>query len=306
MDWIGLLSSLDLTSFRIPLPVALALVATIGYLVGRRKRAEQDGTSPRAKRELRRARCVARDLEKIAHTVRKNIRRHNASVSRFKQRVDALSVQEQAAAWKELCREAEGMLAPTLQLANQIASAYDQIRQQSNNLMAFTEVRSDPLTGVANRRGLEESLDSQLALMNRYGNGFSVVIFDIDHFRQTNDEQGHLEGDRVLQGVARLLDECVRDTDVLARYGGEEFAVVMPQTDLEGACIFADRWRRKMAAEMPLTVSAGVTTALDGDNCDSLLARADAALYNAKSAGRNCVFFHTGEAVESLSEAAVV
>ena len=123
------------------------------------------------------------------------------------------------------------MLKPTLKLASQLAAAYDEIRQQSNNLMTFTEVRTDPLTGVSNRRALDETLESMFAMMHRYEHPFSVVLVDIDYFKQINDEQGHLYGDRMLKAVARLLDDNVRDTDMVARYGGEEFVIVMPQTD---------------------------------------------------------------------------
>ena len=75
---------------------------------------------------------------------------------------------------------------------------------------------------------------------------FSVVMFDIDHFKQVNDQQGHLHGDRVLQELARLFDESMRETDIVARYGGEEFVVVMPHTDLAGACVFAERLRAQV------------------------------------------------------------
>ena len=87
-----------------------------------------------------------------------------------------LSDHRQEAAWKELCREAEDVLKPTLQLATQIANAYDEIRQQSANLMTFTEVRTDPLTGVNNRRGLDDALKAQLAMMGRYRSLFSLVM----------------------------------------------------------------------------------------------------------------------------------
>ena len=107
------------------------------------------------------------------------------------------------------------MLKPTLKLAAQFAAAYDEIRQQSNNLMTFTEVRTDPLTGVSNRRALDETLESMFAMMHRYEQPFSVVIVDIDYFKQINDEQGHLYGDRMLKAVARLLDDNVRDTDMV-------------------------------------------------------------------------------------------
>ena len=168
--------------------------------------------------------------------------------------------------------------------------------------MTFSEVRTDPLTRVSNRRGLDETLDSMFALKDRYDESFSVAIFDIDHFKQVNDKKGHLFGDRMLQAVARILDETVRDTDVVARYGGEEFVVVMPQTALANACMFAERVRVMIEEGLGLTVSGGVATALDGDNAQSLLSRADAALYSGKAAGRNRIYRHTGTDVEPVVE----
>ena len=111
-------------------------------------------------------------------------------MARFKDRVGELSGQNKEAAWHDLCREAEQILKPTLRLAEQISRAYDEIRQQTNHLMSFTEVRTDPLTRVSNRRGLDESLESMFALMDRYDQPFSLAIFDIDHFKQVNDSQG--------------------------------------------------------------------------------------------------------------------
>jgi diguanylate cyclase (GGDEF)-like protein len=106
--------------------------------------------------------------------------------------------------------------------------------------------------------------------------------------------------------MARMLDESVRETDVVARYGGEEFVVVMPETDLAGAGFFAERLRSQIEKEMPITVSGGVTEALDGDTQDSVLARADAALYQAKTAGRNCVFRHNGDETTAVAAEAPV
>ncbi len=295
---------MELWNLSLPAPVALAVVATLGYLLGRHKQVPENDLAARSRRELRRAKAVARELEKITWMVRRNLARHHTSLARFKQRVGQLSYQQQEAAWRELCREASEMLTPTLRLATQIATAYDQIRQQTNHLMMFTEVHTDPLTGISNRRALDDAITSQFAMMNRYDTQFSVAIFDIDHFKQVNDEQGHLQGDQILQRLARLLDESVRETDVLARYGGEEFVVVMPQTGLDGACIFAERLRTKVEREMEVTVSGGVAEALDGDTPETLMARADAALYAAKKDGRNSVSRHTGEQVESVFEPA--
>jgi diguanylate cyclase len=288
-------------NFQIPAPVALAVIAAVGYLVSRRTRSETTDMVVRSRRELKRAQAVAAELEKIAWTVRKSLATHHDSVSHFKERVSSLSDQHENAAWKDLCREAEDILRPTLQLATQIAAAYDEIRQQSANLMTFTEVRTDPLTGVSNRRGLDDGLSTQFAMLTRYGTPFSVVMFDIDHFKRVNDELGHLHGDRALQELAQLFDESIRETDILARYGGEEFVVVMPHTDIEGACIFAERLRARVESRSTITVSGGAATAHEGDTPDQLIARADTALYAAKSAGRNRVFWCNGQNPEPLT-----
>ena len=176
-------------NIQVPIPLALAVIATLGYLISRRTTASNDMVI-RSQRELKRAQAVAAELEKIAWTVRQNLAKHHASVLRFKERVNQLSNQEQDAAWRDLCREAEEILKPTLQLASQIANAYDEIRQQSANLMTFTEVRTDPLTGVNNRRGLDDALSTQLALTGRYNSVFSLVMFDIDHFKRSTTGTG--------------------------------------------------------------------------------------------------------------------
>ncbi len=297
---------MDFGLLDMPAPLALALVATLGYLFGRQRRFDGGEMAVRSRRELRRARAVATELEKIALSVRKSLAAHHGSVSKFKQRVGRLSTQQQEAAWKDLCREAEEILKPTLQLASQMAAAYDEIRQQSAHLMTFSEIRTDPLTGVGNRRGLNDALGAQLALLSRYEDGFSVAFFDIDHFKQINDHQGHLRGDCILQELARLLDESARETDVVARYGGEEFVVVMPQTDLPSACVFGERVRKRVAEQMPITISVGIAAAIEGDTQESLLGRADAAMYAAKTAGRNRTFRHTGEMAEAVADEAAV
>jgi diguanylate cyclase len=297
------MAMLDLWTVNIPIPVALAAVATIGYVFGRRRSGPREEAVVRSQRELRRAKSVASELEKIAWELRKSLASHHSSVNKFRERVGKLGRNTQQEAWKDLCREAEEILKPTLQLAAQIANAYDALRHQSTNLMTFTEVRTDPLTGVNNRRGLDDALTGQFALFSRYHHPFSVAIFDIDHFKKINDHEGHLFGDHTLQDLARVFDEALRETDVLARYGGEEFMVVMPQTELAGASVFAERLRALVEANLPVTVSGGVAEAIDGDTQDSLLARADSALYEAKSAGRNRVYLNDGQENQTLADA---
>ncbi len=291
---------------RLSTPITLLLVATVAYFFGRRRSETSSGGAMRSRRELQRAQAVARELENISELIRKHLSKHHSSVSRFKQRVNRLGDNNQDADLREVFREAEQMLQPTIQFAGQIANAYDQIRQQTNRLMAFTDARTDPLTGVSNRRALDDNLSGQLALNARYNVSFTLAMFDIDHFKQVNDERGHLCGDGILQEVARIIDENARETDTVVRYGGEEFVVLMPETDLEGASHFGNRVREIVAKTLPVTISGGVTQAIDGDSSESIIGRADAALYEAKTNGRNAVCRHDGEQIESVLEQAVV
>lgn len=157
--------------------------------------------------------------------------------------------------------------------------------------------RRDPLTGLLNRRALEEQLQRLQAQVDR-GRTHSLLILDVDHFKRINDELGHAGGDAALRHLAQVLGEALRTTDNFGRLGGEEFAVLMPDTDEPGAVLVAERLRR-LLQERPLTwedkiwpmsASIGVAAMRQRDaHGHDALARADAAMYAAKAAGRNRV-----------------
>jgi len=296
-----LLAEIDIAHLGMPGPVALAIVALLGYIVGRVRREPTPTSEAQARREIKRAQGVAKNLEAIAGDIRKDLARHRASLVRFKSRIDQLNNEHSEEAWRQLCGEAEEILGPTMHLATQLAHCYDQIRQQTNHLLTFSEVRTDPLTGVCNRRAMDDALASLVAMKNRYNMGFSIAIFDIDHFKKINDGQGHLAGDAVIKKVAQLIEETARETDIVTRYGGEEFVVIMPQTELRGACVFMERMRGHIEQKLGVTVSGGASTALgDGEAPQAILERADAAMYAAKQAGRNCTFVHDGRKIEAI------
>ena len=153
---------------------------------------------------------------------------------------------------------------------------------------------TDSLTGAMNRYRIEHLVQIALANAERYGHAFSLVLFDIDHFKQVNDSYGHDEGDRVLKTLVKTLECCLREGDQLGRWGGEEFMVLLPGTDITGATEFAERLRAQVVAtefglDAPVTVSLGVTDWIPGDSLKKLLVRADSAMYRAKKAGRNQV-----------------
>lgn len=148
----------------------------------------------------------------------------------------------------------------------------------------------DPLTGLANRRALEAALTRDIGTVQRYGGELAVIMMDLDHFKHFNDTRGHQAGDELLVRVAGILRNSLRESDLAVRYGGEEFLVLLHRADAERAREVAERMRATVAAETPVTVSAGVAAfRRDADNGHSLIARADAALYLAKQEGRNRV-----------------
>ena len=158
----------------------------------------------------------------------------------------------------------------------------------------------DALTGLYNHRYFQEALDKELDSAKRYQKEFSLIIFDIDHFKKVNVTYGHPAGDRVLAAIARGGEQSLREADIIARYGGEEFAVILPETDLVGVNTIAERLRRDIEnLEIDLdgtiikaTVSVGFTTYRHGSRIQGkgvIIGMADQALYVAKQSGRNRV-----------------
>jgi diguanylate cyclase (GGDEF)-like protein len=166
----------------------------------------------------------------------------------------------------------------------------------------------DSLTGLANRRLFDESLNREAARSQRLGAPLSLLVFDIDHFKQVNDSYGHQTGDRVLREVAAALVTNTKGFDVAARYGGDEFVVLLPGCKLDDAQRVAQRVQREIARQVgdaPVTVSAGVATMPDNaHDSERLIAAADAALYEAKRTGRDRVTAST-RVGQSLSPAAL-
>ncbi|WP_426153697.1 diguanylate cyclase [Pseudomonas sp. DC3000-4b1] len=160
---------------------------------------------------------------------------------------------------------------------------------------------TDRLTGLYNRGHWEEALKHEYARHSRYGNDCTLIMFDIDHFKQVNDTYGHPGGDRVIQRVADMVREHVRDSDICGRYGGEEFALLLPDTDKEGGQILAERLRASIEETVVehdgklirFTISLGVAD-LQRPAADhqELIERADQALYTSKRSGRNRVTVH--------------
>ena len=169
-----------------------------------------------------------------------------------------------------------------------------------NGLRYHEAVRAsltDGLTGAGNRISLDAVMDRELDQCNRYGHPLSLLIVDLDHFKSINDTHGHMVGDYVLKTVAKTIQASCRSADLTFRYGGEEFVVLLHKTDVAGAKIGAERLRRTIenlelncgAEAISVTASIGSASLCHGEGKQSLLERADQALYQAKESGRNRV-----------------
>jgi diguanylate cyclase (GGDEF)-like protein len=189
----------------------------------------------------------------------------------------------------------------SLQLAvRQAIDKVGQLRQQAARRAELErQVITDGLTGLMNRQHFLERLAQELERVSRYCSVLSLLMIDVDHFKNVNDTHGHLVGDHVLVQVGKVLRSCLRSSDLAARYGGEEFCILAANTDLEGAQTFAERIRQLVAQQQipgsegkPFSVTCSIGVAESGTEATEaleLLARADEALYLAKQRGRNRV-----------------
>jgi diguanylate cyclase (GGDEF)-like protein/PAS domain S-box-containing protein len=179
-----------------------------------------------------------------------------------------------------------------IELESRVSERTVQLEQLAREMEA--QSLTDQLTGLPNRRALDQKLTDEIRLAERYGTALSLLLLDVDNFKQYNDSFGHPAADEVLRILGRALQKHTRATDCAARWGGEEFAVLLRHTNESGALAVAERIRQAISSEQgshrAVTVSIGVATLThDWEDGGSLLARADQALYDAKRRGRNCV-----------------
>jgi diguanylate cyclase (GGDEF)-like protein len=179
--------------------------------------------------------------------------------------------------------------------SQQLARANVEINEAHDRLLVIS--RRDVLTGISNRRHLVDELERSVHGYRRYGIDFSLVLLDVDHFKKVNDTYGHQVGDQVLKGLAKLMSTMLRDVDTFGRWGGEEFLCLLPNTSYEEALPCAERLCADLASarlietmpDLAVTASFGVVACCGEDDADSVMSRVDAALYEAKAAGRNRV-----------------
>lgn len=200
-----------------------------------------------------------------------------------------------------MMEDTKAMMEKNQKLEAELDQSSQVMQEMQKDLEAVRrEALTDGLTGLANRKALDVALEKVMESANAGGMPFTMMIIDIDHFKNFNDNYGHQVGDQVLRLVAKTLVEGVKGRDTAARYGGEEFVIILPETSMESGMIVANALRKAIAGKevinrntgermTRITISAGVAEYSLGESLSSLIERADAALYTAKHNGRNQV-----------------
>jgi diguanylate cyclase (GGDEF)-like protein len=199
---------------------------------------------------------------------------------------------EDATRHEKACKEIEELQKNIQTMKKEIGQAKERTKTLER------EVLLDSLTGIHNRRAYEQHIMEELQRFRRYQQTFSLILFDVDRFKDLNDRFGHRAGDKCLKEIINRIKLCIRNTDFIARYGGEEFAIILPGTNREGACIVAEKVRRAIEMtrfyyqnqSLPVTISLGVTEVKSTDpEPETVFSRSDDAMYRAKREGRNRV-----------------
>lgn len=264
---------------------------------------------------------MAKEIAQIVSTIdstRGSMSSYNDDLFRANRQLDSMQdLSELRKVVENLVQSTKKTLQTNQALEARLQASSKEISDLQQNLETVrTESLTDPLTSLANRKYFDSTLEKALADAHATGEPLSLIMADIDHFKEFNDKYGHLTGDQVLRLVALSVKQNVKGQDFAARYGGEEFAIVLPATALRQALTVGDHIRRAvMMKELVkrstgenlgrVTVSLGVASRRSGDTASSLIERADACLYAAKRNGRNCVVSETDPEIASGPNAKV-
>ena len=255
---------------------------------------------PHGEEELHRAREVLARLHEVAAKVAADVGDHSSRVEEINEELSASKDRDTDAVVGAVAKLVEANNV----MQQRLASAEVKLQEQTRLVESVSaEARTDPLTGLANRRALDDALTARVTEFQESGRGFSVVMSDVDHFKRFNDRYGHAAGDEVLRRLAQVLRKNSRATDLAARYGGEEFCIVLPHEPLEDSIKHAERMRQAIAAAkihfeatvLSVTASFGVAQLAAGEAAPAVIKRADEALYASKDSGRNCTHWNDGQ-----------
>lgn len=273
----------------------------IGVMVGfmLRRKPPADPEVRAVEQERRVTLKVLTEMLKSIEQVNGNVECHNTEIQQTAKSVSNLQTTEETENIRQaLLRQMASLLNSNQRLQNDLVCTQYRMEEQAQEIDEVRrEARTDGLTNVANRKAFDEKLHLLVDDWQREGTPFVLILADLDHFKRINDAHSHQAGDRALKLVGDRLKLWVREGDFVARYGGDEFAILLPRTELPTGREIADNICRRTANkatrlvsrgdQVSLSLSMGVAVSRQGDTCESILHRADEALYRSKQLGRN-------------------
>jgi diguanylate cyclase (GGDEF)-like protein len=270
---------------------ALAAVAALGYVFGRRTRRNILPTGDVTLLiELARAQCIAKELKHIVLRIEAESAAQLCAVDAFQSQLGLMQQGAGDSTWQKLRDQADALLGPTMKLNTTLSLACDELRQQQAQLVTYASTRIDPETGLQNRRSMSEHLEAMLSAHADGERRLALGLFSIPTPADLESD----EWDDRLKAMGKLLEQSVRGNDICARYSQDEFVVLMPKTPLAGALVFGERLVRTAFGELDCPVWGGVVEASPGETPEKLLSRADSALYSARTHEDACLFQHNG------------
>ena len=251
---------------------------------------------------------MATKIQNLTQEVARDVGEHNSRVEEINNELCSADADDHDG----VVLLVERLVKENQEMQNRLNSADEKLQQQAEEIASQTEAaRTDTLTGLPNRRAFDEEIDRLIEEYKLGSAPFSLVMVDVDRFKSFNDTYGHQTGDHVLEMLGEVLRATSRDIDMPVRLGGEEFTVLLPATEVFPACSVADRIRQTLEKSeitadgktLSVTASFGVAQSMPGEQADSILRRADEALYEAKENGRNNVHMHDGEKIQPFGDA---
>jgi diguanylate cyclase len=288
---------------------AVQLVA--GIAIGMWLRRGDKADAKRDRQDIIQASLIAQRLQALTDEMSSSVGEHRVRLDHASQLLTANEGRSDEALAELVVDVIDDIVRANQNLQSKLETAESRLQEQATEIEThISRSLTDPLTSLPNRREFNNRLEERMAAWNRRQEIFSLLILDVDHFKKLNDEHGHLAGDQVLAAIGRALRTSIRREDAVARYGGEEFAILLPNTSLEETSHVAQNVRDAVARigidhnghPLAVTASGGFATIQPGEEAEPLIHRADAALYAAKAAGRNCAFLHDGTSCRPAAE----
>lgn len=281
---------------------AVQLIA--GILIGLWIRQSGAGNAKRHQHDMLQARRIAQRLKALADEMSNSASAHRTELDEASQLLQTSEARSDEALAEMVVDVIGDILRANQNLESQLSTAESRLKAQALEIEAhISRSLTDTLTGLPNRREFNERLEERMSAWKRRKEVFSLLLLDVDHFKALNDQHGHLVGDQVLVMTGNSLRTSVRRQDAVARYGGEEFAILLPNTAVEQAWHVAENVRETVGKQVIdqsgqriiVTASGGLAMIEPGDTAETLIEKADAALYAAKASGRNRTCIHSGD-----------